>query len=1031
MAYFTNEVPAEAKMEADLIAQLTSGVSQWTYCPEINTEEKLWANLKHILESNNPDLIDGQPLTVNEMKQVKSQLNFTTPFDAATWMMGDNGIAHVVVQRDDVTRGKINLMAFQRYDTFGKSTYQVINQYIQPKVSNGDRARRFDVSLLINGIPMIHIELKSQNHPYMDAYRQIKKYVQEGQFQGAFSTVQMFVVSNSKDTYYYAPASASHLNGHFMMRWVDDDNKPITQLNDFAQQALSIPAAHDIVSKYSVLDYDKKAVLLLRPYQIHAVEHLTKAAVAHKGGYIWHTTGSGKTMTAYKAAKNLTMLPEIDKVVFIVDRKDLDQQTTDAFTSYAQKDTIDVSSTENATDLIEKILNSESELLITTAQKFSAALRQFEDGGKLASKRKRVRKLRIAGIVDECHRSVSGEKMAEINAHFDDILWYGFTGTPVFAENAKPGKGSAPRTTGEQYGADNDGKPLHHYTIQHAVQDKAVLGFMVEFRDTLADQVDEILEKEDKTPGEIRGMTPVQKEKKIPAKYYDDERHMREVLNYILNKSTAKLGLNKGVGNNYTAILTAGSIARAAAYYRLLKQMLQEPDTISQRVQRLQPDFPKFALTYSVQENKDANADNRQTLYDAISDYDQEFGMTFGNDEVSSYNGDINMRLQRKRDIYQGAKNRKNQLDLVIVADRLLTGFDAPCLSTLFVDRPPMQEISLIQAFSRTNRVFDDGKEYGQIVIFQKGNAFKAAMDKALVLYAGGGKGGAVAPSYEKALAKFTRSLASLKNVAPTPDAIDPKTSPRADQMRFAKAFQSFAHAYQTVQLFDEFEQSDNETKFVVTDDFITTYQGRYQNVVDALTNGGNDDGGNGNNGGGDDTSLVDLDYDLELVHVDEVNYLYILNLIQGLADNQADMAKPHINKRRAEIEAAIEDLSKTNPKLGDIMRQIWKEFDTTHTTVSVSDLFTQAVDTAVSDIAENFASEWQVSANDFAYVARHYDTNKIEQWGESDLLRSGNFRAYKLAHPESEIKLFQFKRAIQRAAHATIESEILPLTIA
>ncbi|MDN6697618.1 MAG: type I restriction endonuclease subunit R, partial [Lacticaseibacillus paracasei] len=196
MAYFKNEVPAEAKLEADLIEQLTTGVSQWTYCPGINTEEKLWANLKKILEANNPEAIDGEPLTEHEMSQIKDQLNFNSTFDAAEWMMGDNGIAHLEVDRDDVSRGKIYLAAFKRDKILGDSTYQVINQYVLPKDSEGPRGRRFDVSLLINGIPMIHIELKSQNHPYMDAYRQIKKYTKEGQFQGPFSALQMFVVSN-------------------------------------------------------------------------------------------------------------------------------------------------------------------------------------------------------------------------------------------------------------------------------------------------------------------------------------------------------------------------------------------------------------------------------------------------------------------------------------------------------------------------------------------------------------------------------------------------------------------------------------------------------------------------------------------------------------------------------------------------------------------------------------------------------------------------------------------------------------------
>ena len=286
----------ESMIEEKLIEQLIYGDSQWTYREDLKTEEDLWANFRYILEQNNKDRLDGEGLSDSEFEQVKNQLSFATFYDAAKWISGENGIAHISVQRDTKT---VQLTVLKRDDIAGgSSVYEVINQYRALKDDEcdiHDQNRRFDVSLLINGIPLIHIELKNRQHSYMDGFRQIKKYISEGKFTGIFSAVQMFVVSNAVDTKYFAAATEEQLNEKFLSGWQDNENNPVTDYLKFASQVLKIPQAHQMVMKYAVLDQDDKKLLLLRPYQIHAIEAVRTASRQGKSGYIWHTTGSGKT----------------------------------------------------------------------------------------------------------------------------------------------------------------------------------------------------------------------------------------------------------------------------------------------------------------------------------------------------------------------------------------------------------------------------------------------------------------------------------------------------------------------------------------------------------------------------------------------------------------------------------------------------------------------------------------------------------------------------------------------------------------
>ena len=771
----------ERIIEEKLINQLVYGESQWTYRDDLKTEEDLWKNFKYILEQNNKDRLNGELLSDSEFEQVKNQLQFSSFYKAGEWLVGENGKVQVHVQRD--TECLHLVVMNHEHIAGGSSVYEVINQYSALKNDEEDttseRDRRFDVTLMINGLPMIHIELKNKQHSYMEAFHQIKKYIGEGKFTGIFSAVQMFVVSNGVDTKYFAAAGDTELNPKFMSGWVDRDNNPVTDYIDFAKSVLRIPEAHEMIARYTVLDEDAKRLILLRPYQIHAIESIREASKTSKSGYVWHTTGSGKTLTSYKATRNLLMdIPAIDKAIFLIDRKDLDTQTTMAFQAYANNDLVDVDETDNVNDLKKKLKSGDLQVIVTTIQKMQILVsKRLQEG---TPEYQKIKNLKIAFVVDECHRAVTPKTKRELERFFARSLWYGFTGTPRFGENPYPQMGDLPRTTEELYG-----KCLHKYTIQNAIKDKAVLGFQVEHN----------------------GPKNIEDETNTSA--YDSEAHMLSVLDIILNKSYYKLGFQNGKGQTYEGLLTTSSIERAQKYYELLTKVKNGETElkIDEKVRQVLPDFPKFAITYSVTENEEGSHVNQQKMQKSLDDYNRMFGTKYDLSQIQSYNANLNKRLARKDAKF---KSRNEQLDLVIVVDRLLTGFDAPCLSTIFIDRQPMGPHDLIQAFSRTNRIFDKNKAYGQIVTTQAPVLFKQSVDNAVKLYSAGSTASALVADWDEVKSAFGKALAALRISAETPNAV--ANMSEKEKRVFAKMFQTFDRLFAQLKSFTRYEDSMLET---------------------------------------------------------------------------------------------------------------------------------------------------------------------------------------------------------------------------
>lgn len=1026
----------ESELEDNLIQQLISGKSQWTYRGDLHTEEQLWANFREKLENNNKDVLNDVFLTEQEFRQIQEQLHFVNFYEAAKWLAGENGIAKVQVQREDATLGTIRLKVLNRADIAGgMSSYEVINQYQSNRRVKEDQDRRFDVTLLINGLPMIHIELKNRKHSYMDGFRQIKKYLKENKFTGIFSALQMFVVSNGTDTRYIATARDEKLNEQFLSKWVDHENQPVNNYLDFAKKVLSIPQAHKMVTQYTVIDSAKKALILLRPYQIHAIEAVKEASRRQESGYVWHTTGSGKTLTSYKVARNLLQIPSLQKTIFIVDRVDLDQQTTSSFDSYAEHDVIDIDETDNVNDLIKKLLSDERTVVVTTIQKLNHVMKRFE-GKEDHKKAIALKQLKIAFVVDECHRAVSPQKQKEIKEFFVHSLWYGFTGTPIFKENAKKVVGNLPRTTEGQYGS-----RLHEYTVKEAIYDKAVLGFQIEYKSTFSEEeLDDALMKQYMNEyqnsysnemdeeqikadciAEISDLTREEKEARLPKYVYEDERHMLEVIQSIINKSRNKLGFQNGVGKTYNAILTTSSITQAQRYYDLFKRVKAGETTvqIGEKTKRTLPDFPKVAVTYSISENEDSSIENQEKMKEALLDYNKEFGTSYTIDTMRAYNRNVNDRLARKKEQFLP---RGTQLDIVIVVDRLLTGFDAPCMSTLFIDRSPMKPHDLIQAFSRTNRLFNKAKKYGQIVTFQTPAIFEEKVKQALVLYSNGGENVVTAATWEEAQQAFLAAIEELREVAPTPESIDVDHMSKGELKKFAKAYQALDRTFANIQVYTEYSDEQLGTLYPIRFDEIEEYHGKYVNVLEKLR-GEREDG---------EEIEINIEYELESVKTDEINYEYILQLIQAFLpkaeeENQVEFAS---QKMVGEIDQYIDWLKKSNPKLASIMRELWENIQANpenYRDQYVSSLLEEMIQQTIDALLDRFVQTWYVQKDELSFMVANYNPNHEKQNGEAELKRTSNYEAYK-EHTNNPVTKLKYWKTVKNAFENMMVQNILPL---
>lgn len=1023
----------ESEMEDLLIKQLSCDVSQWTYRPDLTTEEALWNNLREKLNRNNIDKLQGIPLTDMEMAQVKQFLldQAATTYKAARWLSGEHQVAQIPLLREDASLGEVSLMAVNSREVAGgSSSYEVINQYQAVKGEGSDRNRRFDVTLLINGLPLIHIELKNRDHPFMDAFRQITKYCEEGKFRGLMGLVQMFVVSNGEQTRYIAADNHGNMNEKFLTRWVDENNEPVENYLSFAKAALNIPAAHLMVGKYCVLDNDSKRVILLRPYQIHAIEAIRRASRERESGFIWHTTGSGKTLTSYTVTKNLLDIPSMDKAIFLIDRKDLDQQTTSSFLSYADSDDVDVRNTEHTGDLEDKLRSKDRCAIVTTIQKLQNIIRRCTDedaSPKYQKLKGQMSKKTIAFIVDECHRAVTPESKRVIEKFFNRSLWYGFTGTPIFDENKRVQKGDLPRTTAGMYGRPKDPnkKCLHAYTIKEAIGDGAVLGFKVQgmgfSRSTLEDLASKLQltdELDDISDQDLEAAVVKAYASQTGRNIYDDDRHRLGVIDYIVNRSAAKLWLDAPTGESFEGLLTVGSIQEAQHYYKLFKQFVAD-GKVSENIRKLLPDFPKIAITYTVGENEDGATANQSEMAASLADYNAMFGTSWDLSTLGAYNTDLNDRLARKKSKY---RDRSQQLDLVIVVDRLLTGFDAPCLSTIFLDRPPMKPQHLIQAFSRTNRIFNKVKRYGQIVTLQTPELYAAKIDEALRLYTNGGMDDVQAPAWSETSERLTRAVEALKTVAATEEQVDDLQMHGSleELQAFVKAYQAVDRLIGEAQVYDEFREEMLKTTFDMSREEFERLTGRYHNIIERIKELSENEK--------IEVVDIDVDYELESVKRIEVNYRYLVALLQAHMPEGNDPPKVASNAEDQRISKFIEDYKKNNPKVGEVLGQLWFEVKFNPEEFRDKDAFAvieERVDELVAKEIQDFSTKWGVNPEALKMYASTVPASEISS--KTVDASMGDYVAYKAAG--GSVTKLKYLRELREAVATFVKDEIKPLT--
>jgi len=825
----------EAYIEKTLIEILTKRENQWTYRNDIKTEAALWDNLREHINRINVAPLEGILLTDNEFTQVKNEFKRLThtPFLASQWLRGENGIAQIAIERDD-SKGKVSLTLFSNKDIAGGiSSYEVVNQIVPETFGNTIRG---DVTLLINGLPVIHIELKSEyaKDGYHQAFNQIERYAQSGFFDGIFAVVQIFVVSNKVSTKYFArPSSNNDFKAvkKFLFNWREENNTPVEDLFDFARSVLSIPAAHELISRFTILVDDKKNqkyLMVLRPYQIHAIKKIQKQASARKGGFIWHATGSGKTITSFVATKLLAQSSvSVARTVMIVDRKDLDNQTKNEFGKFASEyntgltygdvtDNTLIVGIDNRRELIDNILSKKNNntIIITTIQKLSIAIRECRESEN--NKFEKLKGEHIVFIVDECHRAVSDKEMKGIKKYFPMSTWFGFTGTPIFEENKKQEDGAYARTTYDQYG-----KLLHAYTTKNAMDDKSVLDFQVEYHSLMSADEEEwvyemkIKEKYPKADPAVKlqTMSDIEKEDLINNDHYENDAYIEAMLKKIFKRHNLleKFKVVDGLPT-MSGILTTHSIAQAKRIYRKLFELKENGGLITGREKEMQrlndPDFPRVAITYSVSENQDEVNEAQKEIKEIMKEYSVMYGSNY--EDVDLYNQNINNRLARKSAQYQ---KDGGWLDLVIVVDRLLTGFDAPTIQALYVDKE-LRWHNLLQAFSRTNRVMNE-KKNGMIVTFRKPKTMANNVREAIKLFSN------EARDWEKLLPRqyfeVRKDLESAhKTYIKAKKELEQSPQDLKKRLTAIKTFQSFKKFGEAIKSYEEFEKDFSELSEVV-----------------------------------------------------------------------------------------------------------------------------------------------------------------------------------------------------------------------
>ena len=824
-------VQSEAALENGLIATL----QQMSYgYVHIEEENNLRANFKTQLEKHNRKRLEEfgrTEFTESEFEKILIYLEGGTRFEKAKKL------------RDlfplELESGERLWVEFLNRTHWCQNEFQVSNQ-----ITVGGRKKcRYDVTILINGLPLVQIELKRRGVELKQAYNQIQRY-HKTSFHGLFDYIQLFVISNGVNTRYFANNPNSGYK--FTFNWTDAANIPFNDLEKFATTFFDKCTLGKIIGKYIVLHEGDKCLMVLRPYQFYAVEKILDRVVnSNDNGYIWHTTGAGKTLTSFKAAQLVAELSDIDKVMFVVDRHDLDTQTQAEYEAFEPGA---VDSTDNTDELVKR-LHSNSKIIITTIQKLNAAVtKQW-----YSSRIEEIRHSRIVMIFDECHRSHFGDCHKNIVKFFDNTQIFGFTGTPIFVENAVDG-----HTTKEIFGNN-----LHKYLIKDAIADENVLGFLVEYYHGNAD-VDNA-----------------------------DQNRMTEIAKFILNN------FNKSTfDGEFDALFAVQSVPMLIRYYKLFKSLnpkIRIGAVFTYAANSSQDDALTGMNTGGYVSDSTGEADELQAIMD---DYNDMFGTSFTTENFRAYYDDINLRMKKK-------KADMKSLDLCLVVGMFLTGFDSKKLNTLYVDKN-MDYHGLLQAFSRTNRVLNEKKRFGKIVCFRD---LKSKVDASIKLFSNSNNlEDIIRPPFNEVKKNYQELTTSFLEQYPTPSSIDLLQSER-DKTQFILAFRDVIKKHAEIQIYDEFEE--DATDLGMSEQQFMDFRSKYLDIYDAV-DGGRKPSGKDSTPDEDaeptetstDSVIGDIDFCLELLHSDIINVTYILELIADLNPYSEDYQE----KRTHIIDTMIKD---------------------------------------------------------------------------------------------------------------------------
>lgn len=714
------------------------------------SEQDLLQNWANILFENNRDIdrLNDYPLTDGEMQQILEQIkNLRTPLKLNGFINGKSVSVIRDNPEDKLHFGKeVSLKIYDRREiAAGQSRYQIVQQPKFPTKSKILNDRRGDLMLLINGMPVIHIELKKSGVPVSQAYHQIEKYSGEGIFSGLFSLVQIFVAMEPNETVYFAnPGPDGKFNPDYYFHWADYNNEPINEWDKVASTLLSIPMAHQLIGFYTVADDSDGVLKVMRSYQYFAASAISDKVSKTKweagnqlGGYVWHTTGSGKTMTSFKSAQLIASSKDADKVIFLMDRIELGTQSLKEYRGFADENE-SVQATENTGVLITKLKSTDpaDTLIVTSIQKMSNI--KDEAGGLKASDIEYINGKRIVFIVDEAHRSTFGDMLITIKTTFPKAIFFGFTGTPIQDENQKK-----KNTTTTVFGNE-----LHRYSIADGIRDKNVLGFdpykVLTFKDKDVRKV-VALEKAKAQTEEEAISDPIKS--KVYYKYMDagqigmvghfDSKgdYIKGIEDYIPNvqylteehtttvvKDILENWVTLSHNSKFHAIFATSSIPEAINYYRMIKEM--------------KPELKVAALFDPNIDNGGGVAFKEAGLVEIIEDYNERYGQDFTIPTFAKMKKDIAARLAHKKPYERIANEPEKQIDLLIVVDQMLTGFDSKWINTLYMDKVLLYE-NIIQAFSRTNRLFGPDKPFGTIRYYRKPHTMERNINAAVKLYSG------------------------------------------------------------------------------------------------------------------------------------------------------------------------------------------------------------------------------------------------------------------------------------------------------